>query len=361
MKRRLVLFSMAVFIFLSGCSLPMRKNADGTAGSVKKTAASDNNSIPVKNEASADTKVNETGSKPDSSPKNAGSGQLSVTLYYQDRDGDLIPVTRKVERQEGIARAAIGALIDGTIAREELGYYELYPVLPEGTKVLGINIKQGTAIVDFNEKLLNYGSEKEEKNIVCAVVYTLTEFKTVDSVKILINGRHQGKLKYNTDISGNLDRESILINSDRISKDKGMHKLDAYLFKHLSDQYIYLLPVSVEFKNEQEGDLPSNIIASLGKEYDKRKLYTELPSGVKLLGSSVNGDTITLNFNTEIRNYGGNSREDAILKQILYSMRQIKGVEKAQILIDGKKGTLPEGTDIGEAIPIPVGINEIFD
>jgi len=45
------------------------------------------------------------------------------------------------------------------------------------------------------------------------------------------------------------------------------------------------------------------------------------------------------------------------LKQILYSMKQLKNIEKIRILIEGKKDHLPEGTDISGEMLLPVEIN----
>lgn len=84
---------------------------------------------------------------------------------------------------------------------EETAYYGVYPVIPENTEILGIDIRNGTAVIDFSRHLLNYGTAWSERNIIAAIVYTLTEFETVDDVRILINGYSPGVLKYGTDLS----------------------------------------------------------------------------------------------------------------------------------------------------------------
>ncbi|NLD49292.1 MAG: GerMN domain-containing protein, partial [Clostridiaceae bacterium] len=81
---------------------------------------------------------------------------------------------------------------------------------------------------------------------------------------------------------------------------------------------------------------------------------------VELLGSRIENKILILDFNSGIKSYGGGTaRETAIIKQILYSMKQIDEVEKVQILIEGKKGNLPEGSDISKPLPIPNAINKI--
>jgi len=142
---------------------------------------------------------------------------IPVTLYYQDADGYLVPATRMISRQEGIARASVNALVDSAINREQLEYYGLYPVLPAGTKILGLTIRDGTAIIDFSENILNYEDERDEVNIFSSVVYTLTEFDTVDDVIILINGYNDVELKFGSNISGKLNRDNVPLNAGKLN------------------------------------------------------------------------------------------------------------------------------------------------
>ena len=57
-------------------------------------------------------------------------------MFCQDEDGCIIPVTRWIQPQLGIARAAVSLAIDSPLVREETAYYGVYPVIPEGTEIL---------------------------------------------------------------------------------------------------------------------------------------------------------------------------------------------------------------------------------
>lgn len=365
MRKIFVLLLLTGLILLQGCAMPAKKDSNNAVNKDVGTAAQKDGSKDIDNEkgrSDAERKDSKEGIKEkNEEQKTAETAKISVTLYYQDSEGSLIPVTRRFEKQDGIARAAVNSLIDTALNREAIQFYELYPVLPEGTKILGINIKDGTATIDFGKKLLNYNNEASERNMIASVVYTLTGFKTVNNVRILVNGYPQNKLKFNTDISNNLGRDNVNINTDKFNVENGSGKLDVYLFKKISDSHTYLLPVSIEASGMKPEDVPTRIIDTLAGKSGNGKLYSAVPSRTKLLGSSINDSTLTLDFNGELRKYGGNTREDGILKQILYSMKQIKGIQKVNILIEGKKGTLPEGTEIEKAIPIPVGINEVLE
>lgn len=287
---------------------------------------------------------------------------VPVTLYYQDREGFLIPVTRKVEKQDGIARAALSGLIDNAYSREELRYYGLYPVLPAGTEILGIKIADGLAVVDFNAKLLESPDQKAEKRVLTSIVYTLTEFKTVDHVELHIDGKPLDKMKFNTDVSKPLGRDNITVNASFTPDTAKKKKIDVYLLRNSSEKFSFLLPVSFQVSVTDEKKLPAEVVRLLTVNYEEKGLGSEIPEGTKLNKSQVKGSLISLDFNEKLASYGGGTaREEAIIKQILFSMKQLDGITKIKFTIGGKSDPLPEGADISEDIMVPQEINSIID
>lgn len=334
------------------------KEADLSYGSDKEVNTNSTDAVQINTNTPVEdkSKVLDT-TQPQVSADNKLSGKTTVTAYYKDAEGTLIPITRDIEKEEGIARAVIRSMVDNAENRGVLSTLGLYPVLPENTEILGINIIDGIAVIDFNNKLLDYNTEIEERNIIASIVYTLTEFNSIKGVRILINGFENKKLKFSGNISGILDRDNILINSDKLNVESKTMKLDLYLFKYLNDKYEYLVPISKEYVGILNDMLPEQIVRSLSKKPDKENLFTQLPENVELINSDIEDKVVTLNFNKKIKNYGGTAREEGLLKQLLYSMKQIDGVEKVKILIEGKKDDLPEGTDISKDLSIPQKIN----
>ena len=361
MKRSLCLLLVAAIVLLTGCALPVEGNPRGAEDTSVQGNMVDveEGDVSDQGKVSYDNKPVEP-DEPDE-PEKPEKPTMQVNIYYQDADGYIIPVTRRISKQEGIARAAINSLIDNSINREEIDYYGLYPVLPKGTRILGLTIREGTAIIDFSGELLDYDSEKAEKCIISSIVYTLTEFSTVQRVRILVNGSRKDRLKFGTDISEDLDRQNILINSEKINVEQGMAKYDVYLFKAANDRFSYILPVSAEASGIDADAIAARIISDLGKKPAGGVLFSELPEGTELIGSDIKDDMIVLDISKEIMNYGGNAREEGILRQILYSMAQIEGVKKVKILVGGKATNLPEGTDLTESMSIPSVINDYID
>ena len=130
---------------------------------------------------------------------------IQVTLYFASNDGSkLVKETRMIPKEEGIARATINELILGPDDDE------LTATLPTGTELMDINIKDGVCIVDFNNALKDGIDTVEEENIcVYSIVNTLTQFDTVDEVKILVDGKNidqfAGALDISTTIAPNMD------------------------------------------------------------------------------------------------------------------------------------------------------------
>jgi len=361
--KRFILFILLLVMGISfvSCTLP---GIDKATGSDPEGNENEEMSKDVLEDDTGESGTSEESSNVPKSEETVSNGSdgnttTSITLYYQDGMGYLIPVTRQIPKQEGIARAAVNGLIDNSQNREELMYYGLYPVIPKGTEVRGIDIDDGIAEIDFNENILNYESAKAERNIICSLVYTLTGFKTITGVKVLVNGINPDSLKFSTDVSGILDRGNILINTGKINLEEGVGKSDVYYIRQGIDQRSYYVPVSYEHDIVANEDKPAEIMDLYGREPGNNDLQSLIPKGTELTESSIEGDVLALNFNHSIKNYGGTASEDAIIRQIMYSMKQIKGINKLRIAIEGERTHLPEGTDISRDLILPAYINGI--
>lgn len=294
------------------------------------------------------------------SSANYSEPRRPVTVYYQDGDGYLVPMTRWIEPQQGIARAAVSLIVDSALNREEISYYGVYPVLPADTEILGIDIRNGIAVIDFSRNLLNYGSVKAERNIISSIVYTLTEFDTIYGVRILINGYPQGVMKYGSDLACELGREDVAVNAEPSVLISGREKEDIFFLKQANTWYTYPVPVSM-VSSGGSGNRPEELVKLLLSTASKDGLDSEMPGGSMLLGTSTKDGVITLNFSREFVNYGGTSREEGILKQLAYTLRQCKDIKKIKLQVEGREAVLPEGTDISDGLAIPLTVNDVMD
>lgn len=358
----LVLLQLLVF---TGCSLPASNN-DKSLSDLSSLFGGETTSSTVESGASTESTTGTTSQESNTADSQAVQtvtkpGTIPVVLYYQDADGYLIPVTRWVEKQQGIAKAALAGLTDSAITREELQYFGLYPVIPVNTDILGINIKEGIATVDFDKNILNLGDKAGEQRMLNSMVYTLTGFKTITGVRFLINGYEQKTMKNGTDMSGIFDRSRMMINSTEEINRSDMHKADVFLLKRANDNYTYFVPVSVAYTGENTEPDPLKLFEMLLQKSGDENLFSEIPQGTEISSTSLKNGILTADFNASIAESGGNTKEDAIIRQILYTAGQLKGVSKVKMLINGKTPEMSEGTDLSAPVGIPTSINSVID
>ena len=115
------------------------------------------------------------------------SDPASVVQVWFLKGEQLAPTYRDVQAAEGIGRAALEALLVGPDgAEQETG---LASVMPEGTDLLGLTIEDGVATVDFSAEFNETGLGTCCEHLPLAqVVWTLTQFDTVDKVIFEIEG-----------------------------------------------------------------------------------------------------------------------------------------------------------------------------
>jgi germination protein M len=131
-------------------------------------------------------------SSPGASPSASPSGETMVIRAYYVLAGDpgvegLVPTLRVVPKTAGVARAAMGALLDPDPITGK--YDQISTAIPSGTKLLGIAIKNGVATVDLSGEFATGGGTASARFRLGQVVYTLTQFPTVRAVLFQVDGR----------------------------------------------------------------------------------------------------------------------------------------------------------------------------
>lgn len=110
-----------------------------------------------------------------------------LTLYvYFIRDEKIATAHREVPHTQQVAAAAMRELLRGTTEQEEeIG---MVSAIPEGTELNGVTISNGVATVDLTSEYESGGGSFSMAARLAQVVYTLTQFATVDSVVFELDG-----------------------------------------------------------------------------------------------------------------------------------------------------------------------------
>ena len=124
-------------------------------------------------------------------PAPAAPSQIKQYLFFIQIDGDGSILrkesVRTIPKTTTPLTAAITALLEGPNLDEiEKGYISL---IPQGTKLLGASVKNGTATINFSDSFRynQYGVEGYYGQLM-QIVYTATAFSNIDNVQFLIEG-----------------------------------------------------------------------------------------------------------------------------------------------------------------------------
>ena len=129
---------------------------------------------------------------PIDTPRPTAAGTTTVRAYFflgsfVDNAG-LVPVLREIPRTEAVGAAAMRALLDGPNDAELGARPAMYTVVPEGTRFLGLQIEDGIATVNLSREFEQGGGSASVLGRLAQVVYTLTQFPTVDGVRFELDG-----------------------------------------------------------------------------------------------------------------------------------------------------------------------------
>jgi germination protein M len=100
----------------------------------------------------------------------------------------LVPILREVPKTPAIGTAAMNALLAGPTASESAGQV-ISTAVPAGSRLLGLVIENGVATVDLSSEYESGGGSMSISVRLAQVVYTLTQFPTVQTVLFEIEGR----------------------------------------------------------------------------------------------------------------------------------------------------------------------------
>lgn len=139
---------------------------------------------PVETATPGATATSTPQATPEATPTDEPS-TIALNVYFMRGEG-VATVLRELPETEGVARAAMEALLEGPSSGEaETG---LTTSIPDGTELLDIAIEDDVAIVDLSGDFESGGGSLSMRSRLAQVVYTLTQFPTVDAVQFRLDG-----------------------------------------------------------------------------------------------------------------------------------------------------------------------------
>lgn len=254
--------------------------------------------------------------------------QQQVVIYRLTRDGRyLLPITRTVKIEGNPVEAALKELVEWEDEWSK-------PLLPEKIKLGKVEIQREIAVIDLvgDFSKLNIGADQEAK-IVEGLTRTATQFPYARQALILLNGKAAETLSGHVAIDKPLAFDKYLnVFANRQGEET---KIQLYF----SDpDAMYMVPVT--YSVPKTVAVIKTAVELLIQGPRQPGLKKTIPKGTKLIDVSLEKGIVYVNFSREIRDnhWGGSSGESATISSLVYTLTSLPGVEKVQILIEGKTG-----------------------
>jgi hypothetical protein len=130
------------------------------------------------------------GGSPAATPAPAATTVVRAYFYLGGELGSdgLVPLLREVPQTRAVATAAMNALLAGPTA-DESAQREITSAVPAGSRLLGLTVENGIATVNLSSEFESGGGSMSVFVRLAQVVFTLTQFPTVDAVLFEIEGQ----------------------------------------------------------------------------------------------------------------------------------------------------------------------------
>ncbi len=261
--------------------------------------------------------------------------KISTTVFYEDGEGYLVPVTRQIPKTDGIAKATLSLMVKDSDNDMQAARLGLRTVIPEGT-TFDVDIQNGKARVDVSKEALNCASAEQETLMVSAIQNTMSCFSTVDEVSLLFDGQKRSKLTYGTDVSGVFSQSVVNLESmETFSDDSNLVQL---YFPSQTGRL--LVPVTRAVFSDAD---PTTAMVELAKGPQADSgLERALPKDVGIRNVTMKDGVVTVDFSKEFQQTleatdGGKQT----IRAILFTCSQFPGVKKVEVLVDGQPLSTP--------------------
>jgi len=277
------------------------------------------------------------------------------SVYLLDANGYVVPVSLVLPKVEGPAKQVLSYMVKGGPVEGMLqGGFSA--VLPQGTEVKGLLIKNGVATVDFSKEFKTY-DEKDEKRILDAVTRAMTEFSTVKSVQIWVNGTPLTEMPAaNTPIT-QLDRnQGVNLELADGAIPGNTSAVTVYFQGQLDDARTYYVPVTRLVP--ETADVAKATVEELIKGPKQgSQLFSSLLRTTRVLDVKQEKELITVNLSSDILKYDeGKEASPEALQSLVLSLTESTGAKKVQLLVEGKPLA---NTDFTKPVSRPIQLNSM--
>jgi len=283
---------------------------------------------------------------------------IKTELYLIDKNGYVVPQTLDLPKTDSVATQALEYLVkDGPVTEILPNGFDA--VIPAETQV-SVNVEDKVATVDFSSEFKDYQAEDEMK-ILQSITWTLTQFDSIEKVKLQMNGHPLEEMPVNgTPIGDELTRNDGINYDISASGDiTNTRPITVYYIGGEKESYYYV-PVTKRVSNSTENNIEAAINELVEGPEVSSNLLNEFRPEVKLLEEAkVEGGLVTLNFNESIYNsFEGKMISEHVLNTIVLSLTEQPGIESVAVTVNGKAELVKEdGKKVTKPVTRPEKVN----
>ena len=239
------------------------------------------------------------------------------TIYLVDRNNYVARTSIPSCKCEGVDKAkdlVEGLIIDGN--KSSIIPNGFRSIIPPSVRILNLSLDNSILTIDFSIDILDV-SEREEKKMLEAIIYTLTSIEGIDKIIIKV----EGEVLNNLPKSGE-SLPSVLDKSYGINKTYDLvntSDIDSYTLYYVNkyNNNEYYVPVT-KYVNSKITDPIKVIIKELSSSpIYETNLMSYLNSEAKLISYDLSEDTLKLNFNSLLLS---DVDKKSILEEVIYTI-----------------------------------------
>ena len=239
------------------------------------------------------------------------------TIYLVDRNNYVARTSIPSCKCEGVDKVkdlVEGLIIDGN--KSSIIPNGFRSIIPPSVRILNLSLDNSILTIDFSKDILDV-SEREEKKMLEAIVYTLTSIEGIDKIIIKV----EGEVLSNLPNSGE-SLPSVLDKSYGINKTYDLvntSDIDSYTLYYVNkyNNNEYYVPVT-KYVNSKITDPIKVIIKELSSSpIYETNLMSYLNSEAKLISYDLSEDSLKLNFNSLLLS---DVDKKSILEEVIYTI-----------------------------------------
>lgn len=260
-----------------------------------------------------------------------GAGFRNTVLYYSDVNGYIVPIMKQIPWEEGIGKAALNNLKASDENNQSAALMGLTAVVPAEAE-FGLRIDDDMCATVDIRNLPELNDAAKERAMASAIVNTLLEFPTIQSVRFTVNGSEVSALSGGFRLDDEYESMSLNVESGDLAVSGSAKPMKLYFANNMGSLNI---PVTRYLENAATFYQAVKALVN-GPQTDN--LICCFPEGTQVLSAYVENGVATVDLSEAFRAAEYTEGLVQAAYETLYLTAQgFAEVSSVKLLIDGEE------------------------